>query len=214
MTVGGWIGSSCAEAFCLPGSGWCSSSWSSISGTGLGSWSHSGSISGHKFMSPSLSGGVGASASAAVCRREENKLGNRFLFSLLLLLPISTYYFHYSPIIAHYWPWPFHEVIRSNDVITEIKCNNGSNRTIITCYYNLLPIITSKKKGVGAEPPNLFFLRCITTHYFQLLHIITYYYHYYHYYSLLTLPITTHYYFITTYYNLLIRSIMRSNGNG
>ena len=87
MTVGGWIGSSCAEAFCLPDSGWCSSSCSSISGPGLGSWSHSGSISGHKFMSPSLSDGVGASASAAVYTREENKLGNRFLSE-----PYSFYY--------------------------------------------------------------------------------------------------------------------------
>jgi hypothetical protein len=89
MTVGRWIGSSCAEAFCLLDSGWCSSSWSSISGPGLGSWSHSGSISGHKFMSPSLSGGVGASASAAVCRREENKLGNQFLSESY------SYYYHY-----------------------------------------------------------------------------------------------------------------------
>ena len=205
MTVGGWIGSSCAEAFCLPGSGWCSSSCSSISGTGLGSWSHSGWISGHKFMSPSLSGGVGASASAAVCRREENKLGNRFLFSLLLLLPISTYYFHYSPIIAHYWPWPFHEVIRSNDVITEIKCNNGSNRTIITCYYHLLPIITPKKSGVGGWAPRPgFFLGVllpITSNYCILLRITTIITIITHYWPCLLLPIITLLLPIITYYS-------------
>ena len=200
MTVGGWIGSSCAEAFCLPGSGWCSSSCSSISGTGLGSWSHSGWISGHKFMSPSLSGGVGASASAAVCRREENKLGNRFLFSLLLLLPISTYYFHYSPIIAHYWPWPFHEVIRSNDVITEIKCNNGSNRTIITCYYHLLPIITPKKTGWGGWAPRPGFFE---VYYYPLLPITAYYYELLPLLPLLLIIDPTYYYSLLLHYYVL-----------
>ena len=82
----------------------------------------------------------------------------------------------------------------------------GSNKTIITSYYQLLPIITPKNTRVGGRSPRP---GVFEVDYYLLSQIITNYYHYdQYYYSLLTMSITTNYHVITM---LLLPIIQVSN---